>query len=54
MQGALAWLWARSGAVIPIPGFRTSDQVNELAGALEFGPFSPAQMKEFEESLITE
>jgi aryl-alcohol dehydrogenase-like predicted oxidoreductase len=54
VQGALAWLWARSGAVIPIPGFRTPDQVNELAGALEFGPFSAAQMKEFEMSLITE
>jgi len=49
VQGALAWLWARSRAVIPIPGFRTPDQVNELLDALEFGPFSPSQMKEFEE-----
>jgi aryl-alcohol dehydrogenase-like predicted oxidoreductase len=54
VQGALAWLWARSGAVTPIPGFRTPDQVNELAAALEFGPFAPAQMKEFEELLATE
>jgi aryl-alcohol dehydrogenase-like predicted oxidoreductase len=40
--------------VTPIPGFRTPDQVNELAAALEFGPFAPAQMKEFEELLATE
>ncbi|MGA2613654.1 MAG: aldo/keto reductase [Spirochaetia bacterium] len=45
-QGALAWLWARSEKTLPIPGFRTVDQVKENAGALEFGPLAKAQMKE--------
>ncbi len=39
-QGALAWLWARSPAAIPIPGFRTVEQVEENAGALALGPLS--------------
>lgn len=47
-QGALAWLWARSPNAIPIPGFRTPEQVNDLAGALEAGPLTPDQMAEIE------
>ena len=43
-QGALAWLWARSPATVPIPGFRTVSQVEENARAMEFGPLTPAQM----------
>lgn len=38
VQGALAWLWARSPRTLPIPGFRTVAQVEENAGALEKGP----------------
>jgi aryl-alcohol dehydrogenase-like predicted oxidoreductase len=38
VQGALAWIWARSPAAIPIPGFRTAAQVEENAGAMAFGP----------------
>ena len=45
-QGALAWLWARSSQTIPIPGFRTVNQVEENAGAMEFGPLQPDQMGE--------
>ena len=45
-QGALAWLWARSEAMIPIPGFKTVAQVEENAGAMQFGPLSPEQMNE--------
>lgn len=45
-QGALAWLWARSEKTLPIPGFRTVDQVKENAGAFAFGPLAKAQMKE--------
>lgn len=47
-QGALAWLWARSDRAIPIPGFRTPDQVADLCGALEHGALSVAQMAEIE------
>jgi aryl-alcohol dehydrogenase-like predicted oxidoreductase len=50
-QGALAWLWARSSYNIPIPGFRTVQQVEENAGAMEFGPLRPEQMREIDELL---
>jgi len=33
-QGALGWLWARSEAMIPIPGFKTVEQVEENAAAM--------------------
>ena len=39
-QGALAWIWARSEQTIPIPGFRTVNQVEENCGAMQFGPFN--------------
>ena len=45
-QGALAWNWARSPLTIPIPGFRTVKQVEENAGALEFGPLAQDQMRQ--------
>lgn len=45
-QGALAWLWARSPQTIPIPGFRSVQQVAENAGAMQLGPLTPKQMHE--------
>ncbi len=45
-QGALGWLWARGKQIIPIPGFKTLEQVRENARALEFGPLTMAQMQE--------
>jgi aryl-alcohol dehydrogenase-like predicted oxidoreductase len=48
-QGALGWLWARSPALIPIPGFKTAAQVEENAGALEFGPLNETQMADLQE-----
>lgn len=50
-QGALAWLWARSPATIPIPGFRTARQVEENAGAVARGPLTAVQMKEIDRLL---
>lgn len=50
-QGALGWLWARSEAAIPIPGFKSVKQVKENAGAMEFGPLSPDQMAEIDRLL---
>jgi aryl-alcohol dehydrogenase-like predicted oxidoreductase len=48
VQGALSWIWARSDRTIPIPGFKTSGQVEENAQAMEFGPLTPAQMDEID------
>jgi aryl-alcohol dehydrogenase-like predicted oxidoreductase len=45
-QGALAWNWARSEKTLPIPGFRTVAQVQENAGAMQFGPLTSEQMSE--------
>ncbi len=50
-QGALAWLWARSDMMLPIPGFKTLAQVEENAGALRFGPLTAEQMAEIEQLL---
>ncbi|MEJ6401575.1 aldo/keto reductase [Yoonia sp. 2307UL14-13] len=47
-QGAIAWLWARTPNAMPIPGFRTPEQVVDLCGALEKGPLTQAQMDEIE------
>jgi aryl-alcohol dehydrogenase-like predicted oxidoreductase len=47
-QGALAWIWARSGRTVPIPGIRTVAQAEENAGAMAFGPLTPEQMAEVE------
>jgi aryl-alcohol dehydrogenase-like predicted oxidoreductase len=43
-QGALAWIWARSNAAIPIPGFKTVAQVEENAAAMRSGPLNDQQM----------
>jgi aryl-alcohol dehydrogenase-like predicted oxidoreductase len=48
VQGALAWIWARSEKTIPIPGFKTVAQVQENAKAMEFGPLTAEQMKEID------
>ncbi len=45
-QGALAWLWARSPVLVPIPGFRTVAQVEENVGALDYGPLRTTEMDE--------
>jgi aryl-alcohol dehydrogenase-like predicted oxidoreductase len=50
-QGALAWLWGRSLVTIPVPGFRTVAQVQENAGAMQFGPLTADQMAEVERIL---
>lgn len=50
-QGALGWLWARSPQCIPIPGFRTVQQVEENAGAMAFGPLSAADMAAIDAAL---
>jgi aryl-alcohol dehydrogenase-like predicted oxidoreductase len=51
VQGALAWIWARSEKTIPIPGFKTVAQVDENAKAMQFGPLTTEQMKEIDSLL---
>jgi aryl-alcohol dehydrogenase-like predicted oxidoreductase len=46
VQGALAWIWARSGRTVPIPGFRTVRQVEENAAAMQAGPLESGQLAE--------
>ena len=43
-QAALGWIWARSSVTIPVPGFKTLAHVEDNAGAMGYGPLSPAQM----------
>ena len=50
-QGALAWIWGRSGKTVPIPGFKTVKQVEENCKAMDFGPLTPEQMAEIEKIL---
>ncbi len=50
-QGALAWIWARSEKTVPIPGFKTVQQVEENCKALEFGPLTAAQLAEIDRIL---
>ena len=48
VQGALAWLWGHTGQSVPIPGFKTVQQVEENAGAMQFGPLTPDQLQEID------
>jgi aryl-alcohol dehydrogenase-like predicted oxidoreductase len=50
-QGALGWLWAKSGATLPIPGFKTVKQVEENLAAIPCGPLPPGQMAEIDRLL---
>ena len=45
-QGALAYIWGLDERMVPIPGFKSVKQVQDNAGALEFGPLTEAQVKE--------
>ena len=48
VQGALGWLWAKSGRTLPVPGFRTVKQVEELAKAMTFGPLTKNQIEQID------
>ena len=51
VQGALGWILARSPRAIPIPGFRTVEQVEGVAGTLAHGLLHPDQMAAIDELL---
>jgi aryl-alcohol dehydrogenase-like predicted oxidoreductase len=50
-QAAIGWLWARDETLIPIPGSKTREQIEENAQALEYGPLNQDQMAQIEEIL---
>jgi aryl-alcohol dehydrogenase-like predicted oxidoreductase len=54
VQGALAWLWAKSPNLVPIPGFKNVQQAVENARAMEKGPLTAAQMKQVAELVAYE
>jgi aryl-alcohol dehydrogenase-like predicted oxidoreductase len=43
-QGALAYIWALDENMIPIPGFKSVQQVEQNASALSFGPLSQDEL----------
>jgi aryl-alcohol dehydrogenase-like predicted oxidoreductase len=43
-QGALAYIWGLDDRMVPIPGFKTVEQVRENAGALAYGPLTPDEV----------
>ncbi len=51
VQGSLAWIWAKSKATIPIPGFKTPKQIMENVKAMEFGALTQEQMIEIDQLL---
>jgi aryl-alcohol dehydrogenase-like predicted oxidoreductase len=51
VQGALGWIWGRSPATLPLPGFRTVAQVQENVGAAEHGPLPAEQMERIRDIL---
>lgn len=52
-QGALACIWAMDERMIPIPGFKSVQQVLDNAGAMEFGPLTISQLEQIQ-SLVVE
>ena len=45
-QGALAYIWALDERMIPIPGFKTVQQVEDNAGAMAFGPLDESELQQ--------
>jgi len=48
-QGALAYIWALDERMIPIPGFKTIQQVEDNAGAMAFGPLSESELSQVQD-----
>lgn len=52
VQGALAYVWARSERTVALPGVRTVAQVRELVGALAHGALDAEQGTEVDRLLL--
>jgi aryl-alcohol dehydrogenase-like predicted oxidoreductase len=48
-QGAIAYIWALDERMIPIPGFKTVEQVMDNAGAMNFGPLTDEELRQVKE-----
>ena len=48
-QGALAYIWALDPRMVPIPGFKSVEQVRQNAGAMEFGPLGEDEFRQVQE-----
>ena len=48
VQGAIGWLWAIDDANLPVPGARTVEQIEGIAGALSFGALPDAIVEQIE------
>jgi len=51
VQGALAWIWTRSARAVPVPGFSTVAQAEELALAMRYGPLSQEAFERVAEAM---
>ena len=54
VQGAIGWLWAKGDMNIPIPGARTVEQIEGIAGALAFGALPKEVMDRIEDLIERE
>jgi aryl-alcohol dehydrogenase-like predicted oxidoreductase len=45
-QGAIGYIWALDGRMIPIPGFKSVRQVKDNAGAMAFGPLTQDELRQ--------
>lgn len=50
-QGALAWVLATQPTAVPMPGFRTVDQVVDSVGALTAPPMTPTELEDIAAAL---
>ena len=54
VQGALGWIWGRNPRNVPVPGARTVEQIEGIAGALDRGPLPPDVMARIEDLIERE
>jgi aryl-alcohol dehydrogenase-like predicted oxidoreductase len=52
-QGALSYIWGLDERLIPIPGFKTVEQVKENAASMAFGPLKAEEMLQVQQ-IVTE
>lgn len=50
-QAALAYIWALDERMVPIPGFKNVQQVQENATAMDLGPLNDEQLSQIDEIL---
>lgn len=53
-QASLAYIWALDDRMVPIPGFKSVEQVKENAGAMDKGPLDESQMQTIKEILSSD